>query len=192
MIYSVRGTIAAIAEHFVVVEVGGLGLKIATNAASLAGLPSIGTPISLFCHLHVPEGSIDLYGFKTQAELELFELLLSVSGVGPRSALSILDVADLSQLKAAIAQGRPDLLSKAAGVGKKTAERIIVELRNKVSTQSAEETVKKMETDTDLLETLAGLGYRRDDARAALARVGSEVTGLEERLKAALKLLSKR
>jgi holliday junction DNA helicase RuvA len=189
MIYSVKGPVASVTENFAVLEVGGLGLKIFMSDRGLKTLRQDVDAV-LFCHLHVREDALDLYGFRSAEELEFFELLLSISGVGPRSALAILDVAELSELAAAIQEGRPDLLTKASGIGRKTAERIVLELKGKVHAGGSEEMVKKMEGDSDLLETLISLGYRRDQAKAALEKVKKEVVGLEMRLKEALKFLA--
>ncbi len=146
----------------------------------------------LFTHFQVREDGMDLYGFTSEEERGYFELLISVSGVGPKSALSILDVASMGELAAAIKEGRPDLLTRASGIGTKIAERIIIDLRGKVQSLSSGAMVEKMEADADLVEALSNLGYRREEARAALNKVGSEVVGVEDRLKAALKILGKR
>lgn len=192
MIYSVSGTLQSRGENFVVVAVGGLGLKIFMHRKALQSLPSAQSHLSLFCHLHVREDALDLFGFENPEELHLFELLISVSGVGPKSALSVLDVSSLRDLSAAIQENRPDLLTQAAGIGRKTAERIILELRSKVRAAEGGATVAKMETDADLVETLASLGYRKEQAKAALDKVAREVTSLEDRLKSALKHLSQK
>lgn len=192
MIYSVSGMLQSRGDNFVVVAVGGLGLKIFTHRKALQSLPTAQSHLSFFCHLHVREDALDLFGFENPEELHFFELLISVSGVGPKSALSVLDVSSLRELTAAIQENRPDLLTQAAGIGRKTAERIILELRSRVRTAEGGVTVAKMETDADLVETLASLGYRKEQAKAALDKVAREVTGLEERLKAALKHLSQK
>jgi holliday junction DNA helicase RuvA len=190
MIYSLTGELLTRGENFVVVNVGGLGLKVFTHRRTLQTLPSAQNKVSLFCHLHVREDALDLFGFASPEELHFFELLISISGVGPKSALSVLEISDLRNLAAAIQEGRPDLLTQASGIGRKTAERIILELKNKVKTPEGEATVGRMETDADLLETLTSLGYRREQARAALDHVDRAVVGIEDRLKAALKLLA--
>jgi Holliday junction DNA helicase RuvA len=198
MIYSVSGKLTLKADHFVVIEAGGLGLKIAVGERTIKGLPPIsatgaaGGEVKLFSYLNVRENAMELYGFLSEDELAFFEMLISVSGVGPKSALAILDVAKLDELSAAIKEGRPDLLTRASGIGRKTAERIIIELRTKVQSAKSGQVVEKMETDSDLVEALSNLGYRHDDARAALAKVDSKVHGIEARLKAALALLSKK
>lgn len=191
MIHSIKGPVAAISGNFAVVEVGGLGLKVFMSERGLKALPR-GTETQLFCHLHVREDALDLYGFRSPEELEFFELLVSISGVGPKSALSVLDVAELNELGAAIQEGRPDLLTKASGIGRKTAERIVLELKGKIRMGGAEEMVKKMEGDSDLVETLVSLGYRREQAKSALEKIDKGVVGLEARLREALKVLGKK
>jgi Holliday junction DNA helicase RuvA len=191
MIYSLSGTIKEKKERFGVVEVGGIGFKISTNERTLRNMPASGKPVSLYCHLHVREDALELYGFLDEAALKFFEQLVSVSGVGPKSAIAVMDIAPLTELTAAISENRPDLLTRASGIGRKTAERIIIDLRSKVRNKEAEVTVKKMEGDADLVESLVGLGYKRDQARSALDKVASNVMGIEDRLKAALKVLGK-
>lgn len=182
---------ASKASGFAVVDAAGLGLKIFTNSNTLDKLPKAGAEVKFFCHLHVREDALDLYGFLTEEEMRFFELLISVSGVGPKSAIAILNVAELKELSAAVKENRPDLLTRASGIGRKTAERIVLELRGKVESAKAGLTVSKMESDVDLVETLAGLGYRREQVKAALAQVDEKIVDLEERLKAALKVLGR-
>lgn len=192
MLYSVAGKLALKSDRFVVVAAGGLGIKLFASKQTLTAFPAAGTDVKLFTHLYVREDALDLYGFFSPEELDFFEMLISVSGVGPKSALSILDVAKLDELSAAIKEGRPDLLTRASGIGRKTAERIIVELRTKVQSAKSGLVVEKMEGDTDIVEALAGLGYRREAARAALAKIDPKTHGTEDRLKAALSALAKK
>ncbi len=192
MLYSALGKLALKADRFVVVEVGGLGLKIFVSGRTLAALPVTGSEVKIFTYLYLREDGLELYGFLSEKELAFFELLISVSGVGPRSALSVLDVAKLDELSAAIKEARPDLLTRASGIGRKTAERIILDLRTKVQSARSGLVVEKMEDDTDIVEALVNLGYRREEARAALGKVDPKVHGMEERLKTALGALGKR
>lgn len=189
MIYSIRGPLTAKEKGYAVIETGGVGLKLNATERTLRGL--MGEEARLFAHLHVKEDSLDLYGFPSMEELKFFEMLISVSGVGPKSALSIMDVAELNELCAAIEAGRPDLMTRASGVGRKTAERIIIELKGKVFASESDTVVRRMEGDSDLVETLMSLGYKRDQAKAAVARVDASLADLESRLKAALKILSR-
>jgi len=192
MLYSISGKLVLRAGRLAVVENGGMAFKVFTNERTVSHLPPAGTEVKFFTYLNVREDGLDLYGFLDQAELAFFEMLISVSGVGPKSALSIMDVAKLEELSAAIKEGRPDLMTRASGIGTKTAERIIVELRSKVQSAKSGLVVEKMEGDSDIVEALTNLGYRREEARAALAKIDPKTQGMEARLKAALALLSKK
>ena len=191
MIYSVSGKLALKGDNFIVVEAGGLGLQLLVAEGTLKTLPAVGNEVKIFSYMHVRENAIELYGFSSEEALEYFEMLISVSGVGPKSALAILDVAPITELSAAIKEGRPDLLTRASGIGRKIAERVIVELRTKVQSARSGFVIEKMETDADLVEALSNLGYRREEARVALTKVDAKTAGLEARLKAALAILSK-
>lgn len=192
MIYQLEGVLKEERGGFIIVGVGGVGYKVFVNERTKKGLSPEGTPLVLFCHHRVSETDASLYGFISEKELEFFELLLSVSGIGPKSALSILDVADITHLAATIQEGRPDLLMQASGIGRRTAERTIIELKDKVTAEFAEGTVKRMEGDADVIEALIHLGYRKDEARAALSKVEGTIVGIDARLKATLKLLQKK
>ncbi len=191
MLYSVSGKLALKSDHFAVVTAGGFGVKLFASKQTLKALPAAGAEVKFFTHLYVREDALDLYGFFSADELEFFEMLMGVSGVGPKSALSILDIAPLAELSAAIKEGRPDLLTRASGIGRKTAERVIVELRGKVASAHSGFVIERMEGDADIVEALTNLGYRREEARAALAKTDPKITGTEARLKAALKLLGR-
>ncbi len=192
MLYSVAGKLTLKSDHFAVVTAAGLGIKLFASKQTLKALPAVGADVKFFTHLYVREDTLDLYGFLSAEEMNFFEMLISVSGIGPKSALSILGIAPLGELSAAIKEGRPDLLTRASGVGRKTAERVIVELRGKVESAKSGLVVEKMEGDADIVEALASLGYRREEARTALAKVDSKVRGMEERLRAALGALGKK
>lgn len=191
MISFLNGTVQAISERFIVVNVGGVGFRVATPARTAAMFRK-GESVALATHLHVREDALDLYGFENEEMRALFEMLISVNGVGPKSALVILDIASMPELKAAIKENRPDLLTKAAGVGRKTAERIVLELKSKVVSGGSATTVAAMEGDAELVETLAGLGYKKEQAKAALAKIDRSITAVEARLKKALAILSGR
>lgn len=192
MLYSISGKLIFKGDNFFAVEAGGVGFRIFASERTIHRGGAVGNDIRLFTHFHVREDAMELYGFLSEEERSFFELLISVSGVGPKSALSIIDIAELDELAAAIHEGRPDLLTKASGIGRKTAERIIVELRSKVASLHSGAVVEKMDTDVDLVEALSNLGYRREEAREALLKVPREIEGVEARLKEALRLLSGR
>jgi Holliday junction DNA helicase RuvA len=192
MLYSISGRLVFRGENFVALEAGGIGFKVFASERTIRRAGKVGGEAKLFTHFHIREDAMELYGFLSEDELSFFELLISVSGVGPKSALSIIDIGALEELSAAIQEGRPDLLTKASGIGRKTAERIIIELRNKVRSSRAGAVVEKMETDADLIEALSNLGSRLEEARAALAKVPPAIVGVEERLRAALNELAKK
>ena len=192
MLYSLSGTVALKSDRFAVIEAGGLGLKLFMSARTITSSPPAGTAVKVFAHLHMREDALELYGFGSEKELMYFEMLISVSGVGPKSALAILDITNMDELAASIKEGRADLLTRASGIGHKTAERIILELRSKVQSAKSGAVVEKMEGDADLVEALSNLGYRREEARAALGKVDAKMTGIEARLKEALRILGKR
>lgn len=192
MIHTLTGEISIKRKGFVVIDVAGVGYRVVVNQRVSDGLLDEGQNTKIFCHLRPTDGSLDLYGFRSEEELFFFEQLITVSGVGPKSALAIMEIAELERLAAAITEGRADLLSKASGVGKKTAERIVLELRGKIVIpgDGSMSAVQAMEADGDLISALAGLGYRREEAKAALAKVPNLITNIEQRLKEALKILN--
>lgn len=190
MIYSISGILATKEPSFAVVEAGGVGFKLFVSSETSKQLPSLKEKVFLFTHLYVREDGMELYGFASAEEVRFFEMLISVSGVGPKSALAILGVADLTSLAAAIKEGRPDLLTRVSGIGRKTAERVIVELKGRVQVDRATQVVEGLDSDADVLEMLVGLGYRKDQVAQVLRKLGKEVDGTEARIKAALKVLS--
>lgn len=189
MIYSLRGRVAVKASTFFVVEVGGIGFKVSASPTTLKSLPDLGRETNIFCRVCVREDEIELYGFLGEKELEVFGLLNLVSGVGPKSALAVMGVTKIEELMAAIKENRPDVLARASGIGKKTAERIVLELKDKTWTGDSSQMIKKMESDADIVEVLIGLGYRRERVKEVLAGISKETTGLEDRLKTALRTL---
>ncbi len=187
MIYSVSGKLVLKREAFAVLEMGGIAFKIYTSAGVLAHLPETGADVKLYTYLHVREDALELYGFEDPKALDLFERLNGISGIGPKSALGILGVAKVDQLVAAINEGRTELLTRASGVGKKTAERVILELKGKLTLLSAPQTLSLMESDLDLEETLISLGYSKAQAKAAISKIDPKITNFKDRLKEAFK-----
>lgn len=176
------------------IEVGGVGYAVRVPFYTLTTLP--GTHLSLYIHTSVREDALDLFGFATQEELSFFRQLTSVSGVGPKTALGVLNVSDIKSLKRSIAAGDAGALTKVFGIGKKSAERIVVELRDKLS---LEQSTKPQDTDTmsgddgEVIEALMALGYRAQESRDALRAIGTDGSGnIKERLGAALRRLGSR
>lgn len=189
MIASLAGKIELKTDKFVIVDIEGVGYKVFCASQTLAKLPQDGQRTKLFTHSYVRQDGFDLYGFLTFEELELFELLISISGIGPKAALGIMSVASLKDLKASIASGQVNLLTKVSGIGKKTAERVILELRNKMIGPVAG--IKGLVSDQEAVEALVGLGYTQAQARQALDQVPGQVKTIENRVKEALKILGK-
>ena len=164
-------------------------MKIQSPLNVLKSLPQIGEVVNVFTHLHVREDALELYGFLDEAEISLFQMLIGISGIGPKSAMGILGVEKVEKIKAAISEGRSELLTKASGVGKKTAERVILELGNKLRQAGSQQIVGLMESDLDIADALVNLGYTKTQAKEALAKVDPKITGVESRIKEALKFL---
>ena len=187
MIYSITGILAFKKENFIVVDTGGISFKIFPSAHLLNNLPGAGEKIKVFCFLYFREEILELYGFSNEKELELFERLNTISGIGPKSALGILGITKTEQLVAAINEGKTELLTRASGIGRKTAERIVLELKGKLSLTAAPQTLSLMESDLELEETLISLGFNRNQAKAAIGKIDPKTTNFKDRLKEALR-----
>ena len=192
MIAKIEGQISYVGNRFLIVDVSGVGYKLfVTNEA--ISLSKVEESIKLWVHTAVRENSIDLYGFLDIEELSIFELLLDVSGIGPKSALSTLSVAPVSTLRKAIASGDTTYLNKVSGIGRKTAEKIIIELKDKLKEYEGDiATSQVMQEERDILEALRTLGYSQDEAREAIKRIPADMTEMNTRLKEALKIIGRR
>lgn len=193
MIAYLRGQIINKASGYVIVEVNGLGYQVFVGE-NLGSELKVNTEVELYTHHQVREEASDLYGFKTIDDLNLFELLLSVSGVGPKSALGVLSLASAGDIKEAIIRGDADLLTKVAGIGKKTAERLVLELKSKIMRISSGTSLENnnLSGSSDELDALMSLGYSLSEARTALSSISPELSDSGERVKAALKKMVKR
>ena len=189
MIGSVTGEVSALRAGYALISTGGVGYKVAATRSTLLAL-TLGARTSLWTHLIVREDVLDLYGFVTEEEMRFFEMLLSVSGIGPKSALSVLDIASIETLRSAISSGNAGYLTNVSGIGKKTAEKIIIELRDKVGV-SASGTDASLRGDEDALEAMRALGYSAAEARDALRKVPATIASGTERLREALKIMGK-
>ena len=192
MIHTLRGKITGRGDNFFVLECGGVGFKVFTNQDSLEGMKSGSDERTHFCYMHVRENAIELYGFPEEGSLKLFEMLIGVSGVGPKTALAVLDVDSVPNVVAAIIEKRAELLTRASGTGRKTAERIILDLHGKVKLPGAHALTQKMDADIEVEEALVSLGYSRGDVKRALTTVPAEHEKLEDRLRQTLKALAKK
>lgn len=188
MISALSGTVRHKDLHSLVVDVGGVGYKVSvTTDVALEANPS--SPIFLWTHLAVRETSLDLYGFLDKAALEVFELLITISGIGPKTALGIMNVASPEMLRQAVGTGDTSYLTRVSGIGKKNAEKIVLELKDKLKVSEGDRTLDT-KGEGDALEALVSLGYSERDSREALKQVPKETSGASERVKAALKVLS--
>ncbi|MES2930443.1 MAG: Holliday junction branch migration protein RuvA [Patescibacteria group bacterium] len=191
MIARIEGTIVLTTEKFIIVDVKGVGYKVYVSIDTISsyGLGDVG---SFWTYTAVREDTLDLYGFRTIDEEMFFELLLDVSGIGPRSALSILTVAPIDTLKKAIATGDTSYLTKVSGIGRKTAEKIVIELRDKLQAHKGEEGSSSLRGESDVVEALKSLGYSQNEARDVLKQISSEIEGTNARIKEALKILGRK
>lgn len=187
MIAWLEGTVKARDLRSVVLEVGGVGYLIYATP-SVITQAEIGSQRSYHTYLHISENTHDLYGFTTPQELSLFKQLISISGVGPRLALAVLSAGTPAQVTSAIIQGRSEFLTSAPGVGRKTAERISVELRDKLTLPADDGTLPS--DDEAVVEALVGLGYKQKDVREVLRSLPITQSDPSARLKEALQKLS--
>ncbi|MEK7501776.1 MAG: Holliday junction branch migration protein RuvA [Patescibacteria group bacterium] len=191
MISLLRGNILEISARFVVIDVNGIGYKVFVTDDTSHSI-KINSEMTLWTHLAVRENSQDLYGFTTRKERDFFELLITVSGVGPKSALNILSLISSDTLGNAIRTGSIAHLVKVSGIGRKTAEKIVLELKDKLSSfagDHGERMTAEMSSDADVIEALKALGYNTDEAREALKKVDKNTTDTGAKVKAALKML---
>ena len=193
MISRLTGTILDIGDKYVVIDVSGVGYKVFCASDTLATLAE-DTLTSLHTYLAVREDALDLYGFATMSEKNFFELLISVSGIGPKSALGILSTTSIDTLAQAIATGDTSYLTKVSGIGRKTAEKIVLELRDKMHahTSNKKETSGSLRMESDIIEALKALGYSQNEARDALKEIPQTVIGTNARIREALKILGKK
>ncbi|OHA83655.1 MAG: Holliday junction DNA helicase RuvA [Candidatus Yonathbacteria bacterium RIFCSPLOWO2_01_FULL_47_33b] len=193
MISHLSGTLLFASDRLIVVDVGGVGYKVRVALDTLRALRGVADKkVSLWTHLVVREDALDLYGFQNEAELEFFEMLISVSGIGPKGALGILNVAPVDHLKEAIAQGDASALTKVSGIGSKSAQKIVLELREKVGGREGVVVPAGMlREEHDAIAGLVALGFPEREAREALKDVPADIKGTSARIKYALKHLGK-
>lgn len=199
MISHLRGTLEHIDRNQVVVDVGNIGYRVSVPTSIIPSLPKAGEKIKLYTYQVVREDDISLYGFLTKEERNLFSLIITVNGVGPKAGLSLLSGFPLDRLVTAITGGDIDLITTVPGIGRKTAQKIVIELKEKIAKAYAIPPSKMIEglpgestTLSDALCALIALGYSPKEAREAIMRCGvsfSEKASIEEIIKQALKAL---
>ncbi|MEK9168091.1 MAG: Holliday junction branch migration protein RuvA [Patescibacteria group bacterium] len=189
MLGQLTGTVAFVGANFFILTVSGVGYKVFATIDTLRALGKTKDDgAKVWTHLAVRENALDLYGFIERSELEFFEMLITISGIGPKSALGILSVAPVDTLRRAISSGDTSYLTKVSGIGRKNAEKIVVELRDKLGAIDAN-AGGTLREEVDALSALEALGYSAREAREALKAVGNNAISTQEKLKAALKSL---
>lgn len=189
MIGYIEGTTKSVRDAYLIVLAGGIGYKVGVLKET-ALRTQVGSPVSLWVYTAVREDALDLYGFSDEQELRFFELLLTVSGIGPKSALGILDIASVETLRNAISAANAGYLTSVSGIGKKTAEKIVLELKDKMKPGDAS-TSGVLRGDQEALEAMRALGYSASEARDALRQIPNDIESGSDRLRAALKLVGK-
>jgi Holliday junction DNA helicase RuvA len=189
MIASLQGVLQSIAEGEIVVETGGVGFRLMVPASVLERAPKVGKVIFLHTYLVVREDLLALYGFSDPEERELFTLLMGVTGIGPRLALAVISHLPLDALKSAIVSDQPERLVQVPGIGRKTAEKIIIDLKDRLEAPLVLAEPPSA-VDTEVLGALTALGYSLGEAQAALQSIPADAPEeLEERLRLALRSL---
>ena len=195
----IRGQFQGISKDYVVIELNNIGYKIFTSGNTMSNMPKVGDEVLLYLKQIVREDFIGLYGFTTREELEMFKLLFSINGVGAKAALSLLSISTVNNLKYAIMMGDEKRITRAPGIGKKTAQRIILELKDKLKpdelTSEEGELIEGINDNSDYsfninetLSALMALGYTEKEAQKALEKVDKTLS-IENMIKESLKLL---
>ena len=189
MISSLRGTILAISPDSLIVEVGGVGFKVLVPTSVAEAAEGVGRTVSLHTHLAVREDALTLYGFGSDEQRALFELLLGVNGVGPRLALAVIATLSPDMLRRAVAHQQPEVFNRVPGVGKKTAEKIVFHLKDKLGREIGLGAITALsDQDTEVIAALTALGYSLVEAQAALQAIPKETPDdVAERVRLALR-----
>ena len=198
MISYLSGKILNKGDNFLIIQVNHIGYKVMVHEELYAQL-STGQDTQLYIYQYVRENALDLYGLESFEKLNLFELLLSISGIGPKSALSAVYVSSVGEFQDSISRGDPSLLTKVSGIGKKTAERAVLDLREKIGNLNTASDFGRDSCDpssgkgrNDEVEALIGLGYSKQQATEALRQVSTEIVDSGERIREALKKIGRR
>lgn len=198
MIYNLKGKLTVCDVNFIVVECGGVGFKCFTTLNTVKQIGKVGSEVNVFTHLSVREDAMDLYAFATPAELDAFKLLITVSGIGPKAAASILSELTPDRLALCIASGDAKSITAAQGVGKKTAERVVLELKDKMngivseSVSSSVNNASSVETSSasEAVAALVALGYSQSDAAVVVGSLDKSMN-VDEMIRHGLKQLAK-
>lgn len=196
-----KGYLTQKGQNFAVIEVSGIGFKVYTSATTLQSISASeeNSPVTFYTYLYIKEGIMDLYGFSSQEELNMFELLISVSGVGAKGAIAILSSLTPSKLAVSLVTNDVASIKKASGIGPKTAQRIILELKDKIKNEELIASPQEKSADeaefiandarSEAVSALMVLGYSKFEAERAVAKASPDLTDTEEIIKSALKAL---
>lgn len=200
MLYNIRGKLTVSDVNFIVVECGGVGFKCFTTLNTVKNIGRTGDEVNVFTYLSVREDAMDLYGFSTLDELNAFKLLISVSGIGPKAAAAILSELAPDRLAVCIASGDAKAITRAQGVGKKTAERVVLELKDKMGSiavgdasdvVSSVASVGESSNSAEAVEALVALGYSQSDAAVVVGSMDKSLS-VDEMIRNGLKQLAKK
>ena len=198
MISYIKGELADIFEGGIVVEANGVGYGIFISGRAASLLPPLGNEVKIHTYLNVREDAMQLFGFLTRDDLEIFRLLIGVNGIGPKGALGILSALSADELRFAVIAGDVKAITKAPGIGKKTAERLMIELKDKLSAEdflerdisgSGEWTESETDVQKEAVQALVALGYSSTESMQAVKKTGLQNASVEEILKQALNKL---
>lgn len=199
MFYSLKGKLILSDVSFIVIECGGVGFKCFTTLNTVQNIGKTGEEVTVYTHLAVREDALDLYAFSTMVELDAFKLLITVSGIGPKAAVSILSELTPDRLALCIASGDAKAITKAQGVGKKTAERVVLELKDKMGAVAADSisqsvssasSVAESSDATEAVEALVALGFSQSDAAVTVGSMDKSLS-VDEMIRQGLKALSR-
>lgn len=192
MIALIEGAVISLTtDSAILMTQGGVGYSILLTRSHLGSL-LVGQTVRFYTYLRVTEHDLTLFGFRTHPEKAFFEQLISVSGVGPKSAMNVLNIGSMGDIQAAISRGDVKYLTAVQGLGKKTAERLVVELKHKVSTHEYQTISPISDTLGDVLEALLSMGYGKEDVKDVVDTLDTSQKTTEELLKSALRVLAKK
>jgi len=192
MISYLQGKIILKKDKFIILDVNGVGYKVFLSKKALLNIPERGVNLKLFCYLDVGENKMDLYGFLDEKELEFFEILNNISGIGPKVAIEISVLGPLERIKERILAQDGKIFEGIPGVGRKRAMAIMLELSGKIKDISLAPRAKKGEAPDEVEDTLVGLGFSRQKAKEALKIISKDAKKTEEKIKEALKILGQK
>lgn len=187
MIGYLKGTVVLSEKNYVIIETGGVGYKVFITEETRETFR--GNTEALWIHSAIREDAFDLFGFSNKNTLGFFQMLITVPGIGPKTALGILNLADAETIKKAVLSGDTSYLTKVSGIGKKTADKIVLELANKLDDTQSDGAGGQNSDDIDVVEALKALGYAEREARHALQKIPKDISGVGDRVKHVLKIL---